>query len=140
MQDSDCSGPLKELREGTKYWYVLKNKKLYVFKDIQGPCSQVIDVGSCEVLSQKTDIRLSMPDFPPLILEAESEELHEQWTIALEKCKYEDLDEIMPEKYKINKPNTDEVFQDPDYELPVHVIEQVERIRQVIQSLAILIC
>ena len=75
-----------------------------------------------------------MPGIPQLVLKAENEGDHEEWTIAMEKCKYEDLDEIMPEEYKTNRPGSEDVFQDPQYEMPVHVIEKIERMKQVIEN------
>ena len=132
MPDPNSFGPLKELREHTKYWYVLKNKKLYVFKDVQGPCSQVLDIGLYDVFPQKTDFRLTRPGYPPLILEAENDEDHTRWTAALEKCKYEELDEIIPIKYRTNLQRNDELLlEDPDYEMPIQVIEKMERLERV---------
>ena len=74
-----------------------------------------------------------MPGLPQLVLKAENEADHEQWTIAMERCKYEDLDEIMPERHKTYHPESEDVFQDPAYEMPIHVIEKIERMKQVIQ-------
>ena len=78
-----------------------------------------------------------MPGALPLILKAENDEDHQRWTVAFEKCKYEELDDIMLDKYRANLPSKSDVFQDPDYEMPVHVIEQMERMRKVDKCLSL---
>ena len=83
----------------------------------------------------KSNFRLSRPGFPSLLLSAENDEDYTQWINALEKCKYEDLDDIMPEIYKNREPRFDkedeELIEDPAYERPIDVIDKMAQIGQV---------
>lgn len=126
------SGPLRDVISHTKNWCVLKSKKLYIFKDVQGPCSQIIDMEAYDIFPQKNDFTLTKPGSPSLVFAAEDEDDHTQWISALERCKYEDLDEIIPRDYKGDRQGGQNVLlEDPDYEVPIKVIEKIDRMELV---------
>ncbi len=134
MQNPSHTGPLKELRNNAKIWCVLKKKKLYVFKDLTHPASQVIDMAEYDVHIEnmtKSNFRLSRPGFPSLLLAAENDDEYRQWISALEKCKYEELDDIMPESFR-TKDYNDEAFEeakeDHTYERPLEIIAEVDKL------------
>ena len=141
LKNPSLTGPLKELRNNSKVWCVLKSKKLYMFKDLMLPASQVVDMSEYEVHIEKMtklNFRLTNMGFPSLLLAAENEDEYKQWISALEKCKYEELDEIMPESFKNRDFNDSLIEELPEddlrYEKPKDVIAKVVKINQVSRS------
>eukprot|EP00794_Sanderia_malayensis_P015159 gene15159-16717_t len=141
LKQSTHSGPLKELRNNARIWCVLNKKKLYLFKQFDYPATQIIDMVEYDVHTENMsnfNFRLSRPGFPSVLLAACDEDDYRIWLSEFRKCKYEDLDDIMPDEFKNNQQLTldddgyeKQYIKDHNYERPIDLLPQIEELSKV---------
>ena len=130
------SGPLRDLRNNSKLWAVLKKKRLYFFKDLRNPADHIINMSEYDIYVENMvnfNFRLRKPGFPSLLLGAEKEEEYRKWVQALQNCKYEEVDDLL-QKAK-QKPSNDQVEsiqdgeaeEEPEYEAPTDILDKMAR-------------